>query len=768
MKRIVQIAKTELSALFYSPIAWLLLIVFFIQSANTYLAFLEYLITLQELGGAYREQLTFLTARMFAYPVGMTPGIVDSLYLYLPLLTMGLISREVSSGTIRLLYSSPLTTGDIVFGKYASIAVYSLMLTVVYGIFFLVGTFHLEGADTGLMLSIMLGVFLLLCAYGAIGLFVSSLTSYQVVAAISTFVLFAFLNYIGRVWQDVDFVRDITYAVSLSGRINNMSSGLITTKDIFYFISIIYIFLGLTILRLQAGRSTDSGMFKAFKYSSVVLSGIIIGFVSSRPTLTGYLDATETKTNTLTATSQKILNEMKASPLDVTSYINLLDGFFWYGMPSSRNADLERWLPYIRFKPDLQLKYVYYYDSIKEPSFYKQYPGKSLDEIAKTFTQSHRLNPDLFLKPGEIHKEIDLKPENNQYVIQVKYGDKETFLRLFNDPMVFPTERETGAGLKRLITKLPVIGFLEGELERSPYRAGDRDYRRMTGEKALRYAMINQGFDFKTVSLRDSALPSDLSVLVVADPRAVFDTAVLSKLKKYTDEGGSLLIAAEPGKQTVVNPLLEHLGVRMLPGQLVSKSEDFSPAVVFTYLTKTAAQLSKTMERAFRDSNLVGMPGVTGLIYDSLGGYTVRPLLMSDERKTWRKEGELSSDSLQISFNAAEGDEKGKFATMLALTRSLQDGKEQRIIVSSDADFMSSAELGRYQPETANFMFNTALFGWLSQGEFPVDVSRPDAKDTVILAKGQQVPFFRMLFVWIIPALIAIAAAILLIRRKKK
>jgi ABC-2 type transport system permease protein len=162
------------------------------------------------------------------------------------------------------------------------------------------------------------------------------------------------------------------------------------------------------------------------------------------------------------------------------------------------------------------------------------------------------------------------------------------------------------------------------------------------------------------------------------------------------------------------------------------------------------------------------MPTVTGLQYDSTGPFKIQPLLMSDERNAWRKMGELSPDSLQVNFRPEDGDEKAKYPTMLALTRKMSNGKEQHIIISADADFMSGAELSRYNPESANFYLNTALFGWLSNGEFPVDVSRPDSKDHYIRLTGDDVPIQRIIYVWIMPFILFIMGMVLLVRRKKQ
>ncbi len=329
MKTTARIARLELSTLFYSPIAWFLLTIFLFQCGLEYISQVENYLTVQEMG-SYPKYLVFLTEKMFSPPFGMFPKIMDKLYLYLPLLTMGMMSREISSGTIKLLYSSPVKIRSIIFGKYLALMAYNLLLTIMLGIITIAAFIHIRIADYGILVSGLFAMYLLLCAYSAIGLFMSCLTSYQVVAAISTLVLFAVLNYIGTIWQDIDFVRDLTYFLSISGRTEKMLLGLISTNDVIYFGVIVYIFLSLSILKLKAARESGSALINAGKYLAVIISALAIGYVTSLPALRGYYDATATKTNTLTANTRRIIQEMKESPLEVTTYVNLLDRRYWY------------------------------------------------------------------------------------------------------------------------------------------------------------------------------------------------------------------------------------------------------------------------------------------------------------------------------------------------------------------------------------------------------------------------------------------------------
>jgi len=799
MKTTFEIAKTELAQLFYSPIAWFLLVAFLFQCGLVYTGTIENYLTQQEMGGENLRYLTYLTSKIFAPQYGIFPSLVRNLYLYLPLLTMGLMSREINGGTIKLLYSSPIKIKEIIFGKFLAMMSYNLLLVIALLGMVFCGLSNIHAADAGLLFSGLFGIYLLLCAYAAIGLFMSCLTSYQVVAALSTLVLLAILNYIGTLWQDIDFVRDLAYFLSISGRVDHMLLGLITTKDLLYFLVIIFLFLGFSIYKLRSDRESKPAFVKAGRYVLLVAGALVLGTVSSRPGFIGYFDATATKTMTLAASAQKVLKETGDEPLEVTSYINLLDGRFWYGRPDQRNMDMARWEPYLRFKPDIKFNYVYFYDSSGDKNQFKYNPGKTVQTLAEQYAKSMKMDLKMFKTPAEIRKLIDLRPEQNRYVMQLKYKGRVTFLRLFDDQMVFPTETETAAALKRLMqAKMPKVAFVQGELERSIDKMGDRHYKMLTNSISFRYSLVNQGFDVETVSLKDQEIPKDITALVIADPKVAFDTAVLLKIQRYIAAGGNLLIAGEPGKQAILDPILQPLGVHLLDGMLVQKTRDFSPELVQSFLTPSAARLTKNLQGDAEDSLCVSIRGAAALSYDSKGPFTVTPLLMTDGRSSWNKKVRPNADAIEaaentegptavtgggvflasqsdksknafpeITYSPAEGDQKGPLPAVLGLTRMV-NGKQQRIVVAGDADFLSNSELNRYSPRTCNFDFSTALFSWFSNGEYPIDSSRPKSKDNSLELTSAGLTFLKILLLGILPGLLLIGGAILLIRRKRK
>lgn len=816
MKTIIRVAKTELKLLFFSPIAWFLLIVFLIQCGVTYFNAMSGFVRLQDMGDFGTRFLDTLTSRVFLGRSGLFGSVMQNLFLYIPLLTMSLISREVGSGTIKLLYSSPVSIYEIVLGKYLAMVVYSLLLVAVIGIFVVCGVFNIVHAETPMLLSSLLGFFLLLCAYAAIGIFMSSLTTYQVVAAICTFVMIGILSYIGLLWQRVAFVRELTYFLSINGRTMKMLSGLITTKDLAYFLVIVYIFLGLTIYKLKAGTESKTTMVKAIRYTAVIASGLMIGYIASIPALTGYFDVTFNKNRTITPRVQKILADLGDASLEVTAYANLLDQNGFMGNPEYYNDNEAHWELYRRFKTNIHLKTVAYYDSAYGNSvIFNGREGQTLKELAEQSAKMNDMKLSYYMTPEQIHKIIDLRPESNRYVMQLEWKGKKTFLRVFNDQMVWPGETEVAAALKRLQdAKVPVIGFLTGDLERDIDKMGDRDYKGLANLNSFRNSLVNQGFDVQTISLEKDEIPASFAALVLADPRIELTPAAVSKIQQYISNGGNMFIAGEPGRQQLLNPLLAQIGIR-LEGTVLQEDPDDSPEKILCTATPFSVDLYKPMEKMIADSMLLRMQGATAVNYEQASGFTVHPLQLSDARKSWKRvkpvdpemlingaagpvsmggdvvavveEGNGSSHARSsagnkagepssrpgadraaagtVHFSPEDGDQKGPIVTVVSMARKV-NGKEQRIVVAGDADFLDNKEL--LSPGRSNFLFSTSIFSWLSNNEFPIDTSRPDAKDKRVTINSDQLEMLRIALIWILPALIFAFAAILLIRRKRK
>jgi ABC-2 type transport system permease protein len=763
------------------------MIVFFIQCAIFYCNALAPYAVWQDIllrnNPKFKDFGSPMTMGVFLGDEGIFANVLQNLYLFVPLLTMGLISREINNGSIKLLYSSPVKLHQIVLGKYLAIMIYNLLLLAVVGVFMVTGVFNIQSIDYGLLLSASLAFYLMVCAYSAIGIFMSSLTTYQIVSAISSFTIIFILSHIGKLWQKFDFVRDLTYFLSLEGRTVKMLRGLITTKDVFYFLIIMCMFVLFTMLRLKGDREFRSWWIKAGMYAGVLIAGLLTGYLSSRPSLTGYWDTTARKVNTIHARTQEILKGLKDEPLEVTLYTNLIDmSTASRGLPEARNIYLSTlWDQYLRFKPDIVFKYEYYYDfnpvinryssTATDSNLYKQFPGKTLKQIAGELAKGVDEDVSLFKSPEEMHKTVDLDPEGYRLVIGLKYKGNTEFIRTFDDPEFWPDETNINAAFKKLLqASLPKVAFVTGGYERNIYKTGEREFRRHVLAKNERYSLINIGFNSDTINLSTQEIPSNTTTVVLADPKMDLSDAEVGKLKKYIADGGNLLIAGEPGKQQVLNPLLRQLNVQLMPGQIIQPTFNETPDKVQPELTLAATELAGSnvliaMKNAIlsHDTDVkarISTPGVAAIsLKDSL--FKISPLLITTENSSWLKAGNLVLDSAAPVFSPEQGDVRGSFATGVQLARKI-NGKEQRIIVFGDADFMCNMRVSSSQ------FFVIPCYSWLNDNQFPIFTPRPAPKDNLLTIGLKATGIQKIVYVWIVPALILLSGIVILIRRKRK
>jgi ABC-2 type transport system permease protein len=175
------------------------------------------------------------------------------LLLLTPILTMRLLAEEKRSGTAELIFTYPLPDYAVILGKFlAAFAVFAtfVFFTLCYPLIFA----FLTRMDWGQVVSGYLGVLLLGGACLALGLFASSLTQNQIIAAISTFALLLLFWLIGA-QQDVGSAPGgILAAISLREHLPNLAKGVIDTKDLLFYICFTYFFLFLTKRQLESRR----------------------------------------------------------------------------------------------------------------------------------------------------------------------------------------------------------------------------------------------------------------------------------------------------------------------------------------------------------------------------------------------------------------------------------------------------------------------------------------------------------------------------------
>jgi ABC-2 type transport system permease protein len=238
---------------FTSPIAWVVLTIFLVIAGYFFYSIFAFF-TLASMQSAMNPAM--------ARDLNVTDSVLRPLFsnvsvillLLMPLVTMRLFAEERRSGTLELLLTYPVRDGAVLAGKYlAALGLYAIMLgfTLAYpGL-----VIYFARVEWGPLLTGYVGLLLMGATFLAVGLFASSLTENQIVAAITTFgVLLIFwvigwsADYVGGAWGRV--LADL----SLLEHFDSFAKGVLDTRDVVYYLNFTVLALFLTLRSLEARR----------------------------------------------------------------------------------------------------------------------------------------------------------------------------------------------------------------------------------------------------------------------------------------------------------------------------------------------------------------------------------------------------------------------------------------------------------------------------------------------------------------------------------
>jgi len=226
--------QKELRAYFNSPVAYIVLTVFL-------------LIT-----GFFFTSSLFLIGQASMRPLFSLLPLV--LLFFVPAITMRLLAEEKRSGSIELLVTLPTRDWEIVLGKFLAawaLILIAVLLTLVYTLS-VAAIGDLDGGETA---AGYLGVFLLGGAFAAIGVWSSSLTRNQIVAFIIALALVAALYLVGDLLPVLPLaVAPVLQFLSVSFHFGNIARGVIDTRDLIYYFSLIFMMLFLAHRALESRK----------------------------------------------------------------------------------------------------------------------------------------------------------------------------------------------------------------------------------------------------------------------------------------------------------------------------------------------------------------------------------------------------------------------------------------------------------------------------------------------------------------------------------
>lgn len=247
MSTVLTIARTEARRIFVSPLAWAVLFVLQLILGFVFASMLFDYARNEAMSDQYMGVADFIGGGLFGFSTVL-------LLLVMPLMTMRLFAEERKSGSITLLFSAPASLIEIVLGKFLGLVAFmlaALVLLAIMPLTLLSGT-HL---DLGFIAAGLLGLFLIMLAFGAAGLFVSTLTREPTIAAVVTFGLLLLVWLVQILANQQNSFAPVFGYLSLIGHFESLRRGVFNTADVVYYLLFTVFFLWLAVLRLDIERN---------------------------------------------------------------------------------------------------------------------------------------------------------------------------------------------------------------------------------------------------------------------------------------------------------------------------------------------------------------------------------------------------------------------------------------------------------------------------------------------------------------------------------
>lgn len=655
-------------------------------------------------------------------------GILFLLLLSTPILSMRILAEERKQKTDQLILTAPVSVSGIVTGKYLAMATVFSVPVAVMALFPLIlsryGTVQMGESHTAILVYYLFGLACL-----AIGLFISSLTESQVIAAVLSFAVL-FIGYMmssimSLLPASATILKKILSVFDFYSRLSNLLGGTLDLKAVLYFLTLIAVFLFLTVQSIQKRRyqiSVKTLQFGAYSTGMTALVVVIAVFVnmaaSALPDHYTTLDVTSQKLYSLTDTTKNLVKNLTE---DVTIYVLESED----GQDATLGKTLES---YADLSDHIQ---VVYKDPVISPEFYRSY--------ADSITMNS-----LIVESDKRFKTIDY---SEIYETSFDYSTYQSSV--------------TGYDAEGLLTS--AIAYVAGDSAPVIYELNGHN------EASVSDTFVN-GLKKENADLADltlltaDAVPEDADGVIVMAPESDLTQDDADKLIAYLEQGGSLLLETSyidnfSADMPNLSSVLAFFGLSIGDGLIVEQDREGmyqSPI----YLLPEVSYHTLTSGVYGSDYDYVMMPYAQPILVEETENVEVNTLLSTSET-SYAKSGLSESDDI----GQSEDDLTGPFAVGVSAVKTLESGTAQIVVYSSPMLFTDGTN--QYTMDNNLRLFTNAVSSMTGETQ-SVSVPVKSYEISYLTVPSASAIRYGILFMGVLPVGMLVIGIVIWIRRRKK
>ena len=461
------------------------------------------------------------------------------LLIMIPILTMRILAEEQRQKTDQLLLTSPVSVVKIVMGKYLAVLTIFLVPVAVSCLFPLILTPFGKVNYSESYLAVA-GYFLFGAACIAVGVFISSITESQVIAAVISFIVlfltFLMSGIVSILTSSGDNPAKLLNAFDFIGRLDNFMTGIFDIKELVYFLTVIALMLFLTYQSIMKRRySVSKNTLSLSVYSNLVIviaiaiSVVVNLFVGQIPSVYSEHDLTSSGVFTLTQDSKDFISSLNE---DITIYVlgtkKQLENYDYKEVTNTLTQ-------YSELSDHIK---VVYKDPTLDPTF------------AQQFTSENVTIGSLIVVCGDHSKVVST---SDIYETDIDYSTYQQTRTAYDG------EGQITSAISYVTSDdLPKLYVITGHNE-----ASISDFSR------LKSAINKQNIEIEELQLiAADSVPEDASAVMILSPESDYSKDDAAKISNYLENGGRLIISLNYTAEDTpnINSVLEKYGVNHLNG----------------------------------------------------------------------------------------------------------------------------------------------------------------------------------------------------------